>query len=50
MHRINKQFYRDMFQRGISTNEIDKSDIFFLFDLYGEDQEKVIYADQVPWL
>lgn len=50
MHRINKQFYRSMLKNGISPTEIDASDIFFLFDLYGEEQEKVRYADQVPWL
>lgn len=54
MHRINKNFYRLLInQKGWTLNQIDESDIFFLFDLFSVDEEKkekIVYADQVPWL
>jgi hypothetical protein len=52
MHRIIKNFYRDLFKKGWTLNQIDESDIFFLFDLFFEEekQEAITYADQVPWL
>jgi hypothetical protein len=39
-------------KQGWTLNQIDESDIFFLFDLYSENeqQKKVVYADEVPWL
>ena len=54
MHRINKDFYKFLIiQKGWTLNQIDESDIFFLFDLFSEEEEKqeaIVYADQVPWL
>lgn len=39
--------------KGWPLSQIDESDIFFLFDLYTEEEEKqetIVYADDVPWL
>jgi hypothetical protein len=40
-------------KQGWSLNQLDDSDIFFLFDLFTDDkvqEDKLVYADQVPWL
>lgn len=53
MHLIIKNFYRTLIKGGWTLNQIDESDIFFLFDLYSEEEstpEEIVYADQVPWL
>jgi hypothetical protein len=50
---IIKNFYRTLMKKGWSLNQIDESDIFFLFDLFSEDTEapeNIVYADDVPWL
>ncbi|MCM3411226.1 hypothetical protein M3676_14750 [Metabacillus litoralis] len=51
MYRLIKGTYRSFIKRGWTLNEIDESDIFFLYELLGEDEKQEIkYADQVPWL
>jgi hypothetical protein len=53
MLKIIKDFYRNLMKQGWTLNQIDESDIFFLFDLYSEDEQApktIVYADQVPWL
>lgn len=52
MHKTNKKLYRDLVKQGWSLTQIDESDIFFLFDLLSEDEEDevLVYADQVSWL
>lgn len=54
MHRLIKSTYRNLIKKGWKLNQIDEADIFFLYDLLGEEDEEVkqeiIYADQVPWL
>lgn len=39
-------------KQGWTLNQIDESDIFFLFDLYSDNEQKktIVYADEVPWL
>ncbi|WP_275950849.1 hypothetical protein [Cytobacillus citreus] len=40
-----------MDKKGYKLTEIDEMDIGFYFELYSkEKEEKVVYADQVPWL
>lgn len=45
-----------MLDRGWTLHDIDVSDIFYLFEVFGEeseddeDHEPVTYADDVPWL
>lgn len=48
MHRINKEFYNTLLKSGWALDQIDKADIFFLFDL--NKPEVLEYANQVPWL
>jgi hypothetical protein len=51
MHDINKEFYKFLFNKGWTLNQIDESDIFFLFELFNEEEEKpeqVVFIDQIP--
>lgn len=56
MYEILKKTYKLFLQKGWTLNQIDESDIFFLFELsFGESEksiesETVEYAEQVPWL
>lgn len=48
MNRIIKEFYKMMIEKGWTIKDIDESDIFYLINL--NKREKIIYANQVPWL
>jgi hypothetical protein len=54
MGDILKKLYRKLLKDGWTLNQIDESDIFYLFELLSTDDEKkqevVTYADQVDWL
>lgn len=43
--------YKDLMKQGYKLHEIDEMDIGFYFELFSEPkEEKVVYAEQVPWL
>lgn len=48
MYEIIKRNYKTLIKDGWKLNQIDESDIFFLFEL--NTKEEIKYADQVPWL
>jgi hypothetical protein len=51
MKEINKRIYRDLIAKGWKLNQIDESDIFFLFDLlFGEEEDQLVHIDEISWL
>jgi hypothetical protein len=48
---MNKTTWRNLMKQGYKLHEIDAMDIFYLFDLFAEEEQKtIVYAEQVPWL
>lgn len=48
---MNKRTWKKLLREGWKLTEIDSMDLFYLFDLFAEEEKKkIVYAEEVPWL